>query len=111
MDLSRNFFDIELALNGDNVVEAMRLCPTNNFAHTLLKQISVRLSGTLISPQTDTYHYKVYLETLLVAGRLIHENVKVRMYLCQVRLNPSVYRELMTNMNVNRTVVAYLTLK
>ena len=32
-------------------------------AHTLFKQISVRLKGTLISPQTDTYHYKAYLET------------------------------------------------
>ena len=30
-----------------------------------LKQFSVRLNGTLISPQTDNYHYKVYLETLL----------------------------------------------
>ena len=222
VDLSRSFFEIELALklaNGDNVVEATRLWPTNNLAHTLFKQISVRLNGTLISPQTDTYHYKAYLETLLnydrqdgktvlkpqgwynaldfpteltenntntegegheafqalssnqqtsvklmkaeqsnytdgkrhvlrftphievfhlnkllvpgvqigiqmyfnspnlflngvnVAGRLTHENVKVRMYLCQVRLNPSVYRELMTKMNVNRSIVAYPTVR
>lgn len=222
VDLSRSFFEIELALkleNGDNVVEATRLWPANNLAHTLFKQISVRLNGTLISPQTDTYHYKAYLETLLnynrnegetvlkpqgwynaldfppeltanntnteddgheafnalssnqqasvklmkaeqnnyttgkrhvlrftphievfhlnkllvpgvqigiqmyfnspnlflngvnVAGRLTHEEVKVRMYLCQVRLNPSVYRELMTKMNVNRTIVAYPTVR
>ena len=59
VDLSHSFFEIELALklaNGDNVVEARRLWPTNNFAHTLFKQISVRLNGTLISPQTDTDH-------------------------------------------------------
>ena len=210
VDLSRSFFENELALklaNGDNVVEATRLWPTNNLAHTLFKQISVRLNGTLISPQTDNYHYKAYLETSLnynrddgetvlkpqgwynaldlpteltanntntegdgheafqalssnqqasvklmkaeqsnytdgkrhvlrftphievfhlnkllvpgvqigiqmyfnspnlflndvnVAGRLTHKNVKVRMYLCQVRLNPSVYRELMTMHN------------
>ena len=37
----------------------------NNIALSLFKQISVRLNGTLISPQTDTYHYKAYLETLL----------------------------------------------
>ena len=78
MDLSRSFFEIELALklaNGNNVVEATRLWPTNNLAHTLFKQISVRLNGTLISPQTDTYHYKAYLETLLNYNRQDGENV------------------------------------
>ena len=35
----------------------------NNLAHTLFKQINVRLNGTLISPQTDTYHLKAYIET------------------------------------------------
>ena len=72
VDLSRSFFEIELALklaNGDNVVEATRLWPTNNLAHTLFKQVSVRLNGTLISPQTDTYHYKAYLGTLLNYNR------------------------------------------
>ena len=72
VDLSRSFCEIELALklaNGDNVVEATRLWPTNNLAHTLFKQISVRLNGTLISHQTDTYHYKAYLETLLNYNR------------------------------------------
>ena len=72
VDLGRSFFEIELALklaNGDNVVEATRLWPTNNLPHTLFKQISVRLNGTLISPQTDNYHYKAYLETLLNYNR------------------------------------------
>ena len=53
----------------------------------------------------------LFLNGVNVAGRLTHEEVKVRMYLCQVRLNPSVYRELMTKMNVNRTIVAYPTVK
>lgn len=78
VDLSRSFFEIELALklaNGDNVVEATRLWPTNNLAHTMFKQISVRLNGTLISPQTDTYHYKAYLETLLNYNRNDGETV------------------------------------
>ena len=78
VDLSRSFFEIELAFNlanGDNVVEATRLWPANNLAHTLFKQISVRLNGTLISPQTDTYHYKAYLETLLNYSRQDGETV------------------------------------
>ena len=79
VDLSRSFFEIELALqlaNGDNVVEAMRLWPTDNLAHILFKQISVRLNGTLIGPQTDTYHYKAYLETLLNYNRDDGETVR-----------------------------------
>ena len=70
--LSRSFFEIELAIklaNGGNVVVATRLWPTNNLAHTLFKQVSVRLNGTLFSPQTDTYHYKAYLGTLLSYNR------------------------------------------
>ena len=41
----------------------------NNIAHSIFKQISVRLNGTLISPQTDTYHYKAYFESLLNYNR------------------------------------------
>lgn len=37
----------------------------NNIIYSLFKQISVGLNRTLISPQTDTYHYKAYLETLV----------------------------------------------
>jgi len=53
----------------------------------------------------------LFLNGVNVAGRLTHEEVKVRMYLCQVRLNPSVYRELMTKMNINRTIVANPTIR
>ncbi len=63
VDLSQSFFEIELALklaNGDNVVKATRLW---------FKTISLRLNGTLMSPQTHTYHYKAYLETLLNYNR------------------------------------------
>ena len=42
-----------------------KLWVTNNLAHTIIKQIDLRLNGTLISPQSDTYHYKAYLETLM----------------------------------------------
>ena len=38
-------------------------------------------------------------------------NVAVRMYLCQVRLNPSVYRGLMKKMNLDRTIVACPTMR
>ena len=44
---------------GDVVVLA------NNLAHTLCRQISVKLNGTLLGPQTDNYHHQAYIETLL----------------------------------------------
>ena len=48
---------------------ANNLFSLNNLAHSFFKQISVRVNGTLISPQTDTYHYKAYLETLIQRHR------------------------------------------
>ena len=219
VDLSRSYFEIELSLKkagGGNVLAAENTFLVNNIAHSLFKQISVRLNNTLISPQTDTYHYKAYLETLLnfnrddgetilkpqgwmnhvnwpnarsanqldttytdyaalshkgrtfvrdlrdeitkyagrvtrtlimvphievfhlskllipqvqigiqlyfnpvelwslqyagaVAFRLNPEDVKVKLYLCQIRLNPSVYRELMSNMT--KKIVGYPTVR
>ena len=73
VDLSRSYFEIELRLQkaagAGNVVAAENTFLVNNIAHSLFKQISVRLNNTLISPQTDTYHYKAYLETLLNFNR------------------------------------------
>ena len=225
IDLYRSFFEIELQLkkvNGDDLAVADKLWPVNNLAHSLFKQISVRFNGALISPQTDTYHYKAYLETLMnydrndgqtvlkpqgwysaldfpatftannttvdldggnphahytalpqnhkdsillmkkeqdhytgnkrhvlrfkphievfhlnkllvprvqigiqmyfnspalflngvgEAGRMTTEDVTVRMYLCQVRLNPTTYRNLMTKMEVEKALVAYPTVR
>ena len=73
VDLSCSYFEIELRLQkatgAGNVVAAENTFLVNNIAHSLSKQINVRLNNTLISPQTDTYHYKTYLETLLNFNR------------------------------------------
>ena len=54
---------------GANLDAAKKLWVANNLAHTIIKQITIRLNGTLISPQTDTYPYKAYFETLLNYNR------------------------------------------
>ena len=73
IDLSRRYFEIEWKLmKADGTTEedkADKAFLVNNIAHSIFKQISVRLNGTLISPQTDTYHYKAYIETLLNYNR------------------------------------------
>ena len=68
VDLNRSYFTMHLHLkrnNGANLTNVNKLWATNNLAHTIIKQIDLRLNGTLISPQSDTYHYKAFLETLL----------------------------------------------
>ena len=68
VDLGRSYFTMELRLKKEyagNLVAAEKLWPVNNLAHSIIKQIDLQLNGTLISPQSDTYHYKAYLETLL----------------------------------------------
>ena len=46
-----------------------------------------------------------------VSYRLHQDDIKVKLYLSQVRLNPSVYRELMTNMASGKRVVSYPTVR
>ena len=68
VDLGRSYFTMELSLkksNNANLVAAEHLWPVSNLAHSIIKQIDLQLNGTLISPQTDIYHYKAYLENLL----------------------------------------------
>ena len=79
IDLNRSYFEVELqmknAADNANLVAADTIFPVNNLAHSLFKQINVRLNGTLISPQTDTYHYKAYLETILNNNRQDGETI------------------------------------
>ena len=72
VDLNRSYFTMDLRLkrsNAANLAGDQKLWVTNNLAHTIIKQIDLRLNGTLISPQSDTYPYKAYLETLMNYNR------------------------------------------
>ena len=42
--------------------------PVNNWLHSLFSQVDVSLNGRLITPSTNTYPYRAYLETLLTYG-------------------------------------------
>jgi len=72
VDLGGSYFTMELRLKKDNnanLVANKNLWPVNNLAHSIIKQIDLQLHGTLISPQSDTYHYKAYIENLLNFNR------------------------------------------
>ena len=76
-------FEVEIVLKKDSAGTITTLATAdvmgvvNNFAHSLFKQINVRLNSTLISPQTDTYHYKAFIETVLNYDRDDGETILV----------------------------------
>ena len=68
IDLDNSFFELDLTLkldDGNNLAQATRIHLANNLAHTIFRQITVRLNGTLISPMTDTYHLLAMIQTML----------------------------------------------
>ena len=68
VDLNRSYFRMRYRMkkaDGNDVAAGDKLYPAPNLAHTLIKQMTVHLNGTLINAQTDTYAYKAYSETLL----------------------------------------------
>ena len=68
IDFNHSYFELDLRLkldNNDNIVTATQVSLCNNIAHAIFKQINVRLNGTLISPQTDTYHHKSFIDAVL----------------------------------------------
>ena len=83
LDLSESEFEVNIVLKKDTAGTVTNLLATdlmgivNNFANSLFKQINVRLNSTLISPQTDTYHYKAFLETILNYDRDDGETILV----------------------------------
>jgi hypothetical protein len=40
----------------------------NNFLHSLFSQWNISLNGVSITPSSDNYNYRAYVETLLVYG-------------------------------------------
>ena len=56
--------------DANNILISDMMGLVNTLAHSLFKQISVRLNGTLINPQTDTYHYNAFVR--LMASLLVN---------------------------------------
>ena len=56
------------ANNGGNLAADVEVGPVNLFLHSLFSQVDISLSGTLITPSTNTYPYRAMLQTLLSYG-------------------------------------------
>lgn len=78
IDLAQSYFTIEGKFTKDDdnpVLAATHLYPATNLFHTMIKQPSLWLNGTLVTDQTDTYPYLAYLETLLNYGNNASETI------------------------------------
>ena len=71
LDFSRSYFCMELVLKttgGVNLADVSQCWLAPNAFHTIIKQPSMYVNGTLTTKQTDTYAYKLYMETILNYG-------------------------------------------
>ena len=67
IDLSKTQLFITLKItkaDGSNIDDG-KVGLINNPLHSIIKQFSIRLNGTLITEQSDTYAYRAYIESLL----------------------------------------------
>ena len=78
IDFSRSYFRMDLNLKktdrGNLVAGSQRWLAPDAF-HTIVKQPSIYVIGTLTTEQTDTYAYKAYLETILNYGTEDEETI------------------------------------
>ena len=54
--------------NGDDLDLVDPVGTVNNWLHSLFSQVDVYLNGTFVTPSTNTYAYRAYIETLLSYG-------------------------------------------
>ncbi|KAG8239542.1 hypothetical protein J437_LFUL019261 [Ladona fulva] len=54
--------------DGTDTAEEQKVGPVNNFLHSLFSQVDVYLNQKLISPPSNTYAYRCYVENLLSYG-------------------------------------------
>ena len=67
IDLSKTELLVEIQIVKDTGedLDGKTAAFVNNPLHSMIKQLSIRLNGTLITEQSDTYAYRAYIESLL----------------------------------------------
>ena len=60
--------------DGTNLAEDAKVGPVNMWMHSLFSQVDFSLNEKLISPSTNTYPYRAYIETLLSYGPAAKES-------------------------------------
>ena len=71
LDLANTMLHVQVKVtraDGDDLLLALPVGPVNNWLHSLFSQVDVYLNGTLVTPSTNTYAYRAYIEALLSYG-------------------------------------------
>ena len=68
LDLNQTFVYVEAQIvqqDGTALANDSQITPVNNLLHSVFSEIDCNLNGKVITPGTDTYPYRAYLEKLL----------------------------------------------
>ena len=69
MDLANTFVRAKVTkADGSNLDTDSAVGPVNKWLHSLFSQVDVYLNDTLVTPSTNTYPYRAYIETALSYG-------------------------------------------
>ena len=71
MDLANSYLQVQakvVNVDGSNLAADAEVGPVNLWLHSLFSQVDISLNEKLISPSSNTYPYRAYLETLLSYG-------------------------------------------
>ena len=68
-DPAANYTGLHAGLLISNANESRHVYCVNNFGHTIFRDITLSMIGVLMTEQSNTYHYRAYLETLLNYNR------------------------------------------
>ena len=68
-NLSAGYQGLKANLANSDVNNTRNTYCINNFAHTIFCDFNMSVNGVLMTEQSNTYHYKAYLETLLNFNR------------------------------------------
>ena len=71
LDLANTYLLVRAKIvngNGTDIVADTPVAPVNNWLHYLFSQVDVYLNDTLVTPSSNTYPFRSYVETLLSYG-------------------------------------------
>ena len=71
LDLASSYLHVQAKVtkgNGTPLDPDNAVAPVNNWLYSLFSRVDVYLNGTLVTPSTNTYPYRAYIETLLSYG-------------------------------------------
>ena len=71
LDLANTYLLVRAKIvngNGTDIGADTPMAPVNNWLHSLFSQVDVYLNDTLVTPSSNTYPFRSYVETLLSYG-------------------------------------------